>query len=191
MENCETVIYTSSHIINKGIFVILKELNFDISITIAKNIIEFEKIANNSKINFLIADAESLNCIKTQNIHNKISSCDIILIGSKQENNSGFFEITNNIELSQKSKDIFDLLNSIFNNRAEPVEINEISKREQEIIKLVAKGLTNKEIAEKLFLSVHTVITHRKNISNKLGIKTISGLTIYAIIKGIIDIEEK
>ena len=53
---------------------------------------------------------------------------------------------------------------------------DEISIREKEVLKLVALGLTNKEIGEKLFISSHTVITHRKNITAKLGIKTIAGL---------------
>lgn len=67
---------------------------------------------------------------------------------------------------------------------------NELSEREKSILKLVSKGLTNKEIAEKLFLSAHTVITHRKNITAKLGIKTISGLTVYAILNNIIALED-
>ena len=61
---------------------------------------------------------------------------------------------------------------------------------EKTIVRLVAMGLTNKQIAGELFLSAHTVITHRKNISSKLGIKSLSGLTIYAIVNNIITIEE-
>ena len=66
----------------------------------------------------------------------------------------------------------------------------ELSEREIEILKDVALGLSNKEIADKNFISPHTVITHRKNITRKLGIKTVSGLTIYAIINKIISMEE-
>lgn len=66
----------------------------------------------------------------------------------------------------------------------------ELSPRETTIVRLVSMGLTNREIAEKLFLSAHTVMSHRKNINSKLGIKSISGLTIYAIINNIITIEE-
>jgi DNA-binding CsgD family transcriptional regulator len=50
-------------------------------------------------------------------------------------------------------------------------------------------GLQNKEIADKLNISIHTVITHRKNITNKLSIKSISGLTVFAILNGIIEID--
>jgi len=66
----------------------------------------------------------------------------------------------------------------------------ELTPREKTIVRLVSMGYTNKQIAEQLFLSTHTVITHRKNISNKLGIKSASGLTIYAIVNNIITIEE-
>lgn len=65
-----------------------------------------------------------------------------------------------------------------------------VSSREKEIIALVAKGLTNKEIAEKLFISVHTVITHRRNIARKLEIHSATGLTIYAIVNKLVDLSE-
>ena len=49
---------------------------------------------------------------------------------------------------------------------------------------------TNKEVANELFISTHTVISHRKNITRKLGIKTVSGLTVYAILNQIISMED-
>lgn len=64
---------------------------------------------------------------------------------------------------------------------------NHLSSREQEILKLVAQGNINKLIADKLNISIHTVITHRKHITHKLGIKSISGLTLYAAINNMID----
>ena len=65
-----------------------------------------------------------------------------------------------------------------------------ISEREKEIIRCVASGKSNKEIAEELFISPHTVATHRRNINAKLGIHSSAGLTIYAIIHNIIDAKE-
>ena len=61
-----------------------------------------------------------------------------------------------------------------------------LSAREIEILAGVAQGLLNKEIAAKYNLSIHTVITHRKNIARKTGIKTIAGLTAYAILNNLI-----
>ena len=65
-----------------------------------------------------------------------------------------------------------------------------LSQREKEIVCYVVKGLTNKEIAEKLFISVHTVITHRRNISRKLQIHSPAGLTIYAMVNKLVDIKD-
>lgn len=66
----------------------------------------------------------------------------------------------------------------------------DLSPREITIVRMVSMGLTNRQIADKLFLSTHTVMTHRKNISSKLGIKSVSGITIYAIVNNIITLEE-
>ncbi|MBQ8673835.1 MAG: response regulator transcription factor [Bacteroides sp.] len=65
-----------------------------------------------------------------------------------------------------------------------------LSQREKEIVTCVVKGLTNKEIAEQLFLSVHTVITHRRNIARKLQIHSPAGLTIYAIVNKLVELNE-
>ena len=64
----------------------------------------------------------------------------------------------------------------------------ELSAREKEILVCVAKGMLNKEIADKLNLSIYTVITHRKNITRKTGIKTVAGLTVYALLNNLIDL---
>ena len=66
----------------------------------------------------------------------------------------------------------------------------ELSVREKEIIVEVVKGLINKQIAEKLCLSVHTVITHRRNIANKLQIHSPAGLTVYAILNKLVRLED-
>ena len=71
--------------------------------------------------------------------------------------------------------------------KAEP-EREELSDREKEILVSVAQGLLNKEIADKHNISINTVITHRKNITRKIGIKTVPGLTAYAILNNLIDI---
>lgn len=67
---------------------------------------------------------------------------------------------------------------------------SELSEREKDVLREIALGKTNKEIADNLFISAHTAITHRKNITKKLGIKTVSGLTVYAILNKLIQMEE-
>ena len=72
------------------------------------------------------------------------------------------------------------------NNSISSENNKELSTRETDVLQLIVKGSTNKEIADKLNISLNTVLSHRKNITTKLGIKTVSGLTFYAIMNGII-----
>lgn len=65
-----------------------------------------------------------------------------------------------------------------------------LSDREREIVRCAVCGMTNKEIAEKLYISINTVLTHRKNISRKLNIHSVSGLTIYAIVNKLVRLDE-
>lgn len=66
----------------------------------------------------------------------------------------------------------------------------ELSKREIDVLVAVAKGMMNKEIADLMNISIHTVISHRKNITRKTGIKSVSGLTVYALLNNLIDEKE-
>ena len=68
-----------------------------------------------------------------------------------------------------------------------PTTGHELSAREIEVLGLITRGLINKEIADKLNIGLTTVITHRKNITEKLGIKSVSGLTIYAVMNGYVE----
>ena len=72
--------------------------------------------------------------------------------------------------------------------RHQQPETEELSDRERDVLIQVVRGLSNKEIADVLCISTHTVITHRKNIAHKLNIHSTAGLTIYAIVNKLIDI---
>lgn len=69
-------------------------------------------------------------------------------------------------------------------------ETEELSDREKEILVAVAKGLINKQIAALYNISIHTVISHRKNITRKIGIKSVSGLGVYALLNNMIEEHE-
>lgn len=65
-------------------------------------------------------------------------------------------------------------------------ESYDLSEREGEVLVLIAKGLSSKEIADRLCISIHTVNTHRKNITHKTGIKSVAGLAVYAMLHNLV-----
>ncbi len=83
-------------------------------------------------------------------------------------------------------KIVTDILQNTTDANTSSCEGLNISEREMEIIKLVAEGYSNKEVADKLFLSTHTVTTHRKNIMNKLGVNNTAGLVLFAVRENLI-----
>jgi regulator of cell morphogenesis and NO signaling len=65
-----------------------------------------------------------------------------------------------------------------------------LSEREKEVVRLVVSGLSNKEIAERMFISTNTVMTHRRNIARKTQVRSSAALTIYAIVNGLVNLDE-
>lgn len=101
-------------------------------------------------------------------------------------------EYDEHFSLYDNPDDIYEKIKKVLVEE-KPVDVHptdSLSNREKEIIVCVVKGMTNKEIADMLCLSIHTVITHRRNISNKLQIRSTAGLTIYAIVNKLVDIKD-
>lgn len=182
-------IISSSVIVNEGLKTIIQQLT-------ANNIIEdfldwnefldnFDKKIPNQTIFVEIIslpEKDRLNSLK----HIVNNNVTVILIYSKNnevENFDDFVSIPINISKEKLTAKLKELVLTGEQNKPND---NVLSERETTILKEVALGLTNKEISDKLYISMHTVITHRKNITAKLGIKTISGLTVYALINNII-----
>jgi len=97
-----------------------------------------------------------------------------------------------NIGISDSPEIILQKITNLLDNDDTRNDINQqehLSERETDVLVQLVQGLSNKEIADKLNISTHTVVSHRKNISNKTGIKSQAGLTIYAITKKIISLD--
>ncbi len=93
------------------------------------------------------------------------------------------------VEIYDKPADICSKLKQTVDEHSSEsagVDVDELSDREKEILIAVARGLINKEIASMHNISIHTVMTHRKNISRKTGIKSVSGLVVYALLNNLI-----
>jgi DNA-binding CsgD family transcriptional regulator len=116
-----------------------------------------------------------------------------IILLAERSSTEGFPEIETIIHPGDSREEITTKILTLLEHQRQEGPVNPaeiLTQRERTIVRLVSMGLTNRQIADQLYLSTHTVITHRKNISNKLGIKSVSGLTVYAIVNNIITIEE-
>lgn len=177
-----------SYLIRLALKNVIQSVNYSFEIKEAKalNEMNLNNISNTQSVFFidtnLIKNGDEALIIKLKGKKN------IIILISETEADSfyadGYIYLNDDSEtVHQKIKQVLE--NSI-KTRGLDNESKALSNREIDILKFVALGLTNKEIADKLFLSTHTVITHRKNISAKLGIKTIAGFTVYALLNKIL-----
>ena len=107
----------------------------------------------------------------------------VVISDNEQTDNNNFFVLNR----YASEKEIIEKLSQIIKETHNATELaEELSQREKEVLCLIAKGFINKEIADTLNISINTVLSHRKNITAKLGIKSVSGLSVYAMMNGYI-----
>jgi DNA-binding CsgD family transcriptional regulator len=191
MINKNIAIIEPSELINEIIYIKLKETK------IFQNVYYFYSIDalynSNSKYNVLIINPICiLNREKEFNKYCQNNNFDFIIALIYQIFTEEQLKIFN--DRYYITEPISTLINKIKKEYQQTIKQkpneNLLTDREKEILKLLAKGLSIKEIANNLNLSPHTVLTHRKNISFKTGIKTIAGLTILALSLKLVTIEE-
>jgi DNA-binding NarL/FixJ family response regulator len=120
---------------------------------------------------------------------NSLGINDIILKTTGREE---FFEALEATLKGKKfySNELLDLLFEPNDKKGSGEETGQLTISEMDIVRLIAEGLTTKEIALRKYISIHTVITHRKNIFRKLGVSSVSELIMYAIKSGWINLIE-
>jgi DNA-binding CsgD family transcriptional regulator len=191
--NRNIFIIHSSEIIRKGINAILRSY-FNAEIIMLEKTEELKAFCELKGQEIVIIGenitATKINNYKLLQTNNEVKWIDFINEKEDREEPLPFckFYITTQTGAFQLQKMVSRCLNKT-RKQAQNNESEELSVREKEVLKLVALGHSNKVIAEKLFISIHTVISHRKNITEKTGIKSISGLTVYAILNNLIDTE--
>ncbi|MCF6191518.1 MAG: LuxR C-terminal-related transcriptional regulator [Candidatus Hydrothermae bacterium] len=189
------IIYEKSALIRLGLISLLRTIE-DASFAFDfRNVDNFRKNIMDNKPDFIIISKKYIEEIGVNSLKKLSDEFGFKIIALlkehfPEENKQWAEEIYIDEEKVIISDKIEHLINQNQKNKKHDKGNNEISKRERAVLAMVAQGLTNKEIAEKLFISTHTVITHRKNIVKKLGIKTVSGLTVYAILNNIIVMED-
>jgi DNA-binding CsgD family transcriptional regulator len=191
--NRKIFIIHSSEIIRKGINTILRSY-FNAEIIMLEKTEELKAFCELKGREIVIIGenitAEKINDYKLLQKNNEVKWIDFINENEDRNEPLPFckFYITPQTGAAQLQKMISRCLHKT-RKQTQANESEELSVREKEVLKLVALGHSNKVIAEKLFISIHTVISHRKNITEKTGIKSISGLTVYAILNNLIDTE--
>lgn len=183
------IIISESEIIKRGISSIVKN-TFNINVYCINEISDlskFKKLTDSFFLIFLQKDSYSHEELVEE--FDESNTIDFVWLCNEYGGESSLIEKTICLDATQKQ--IVNVVSTVLkeNNLSEDkvVDVTSLSDREVDVLKLVAKGFSNKEIGGKLFISIHTVISHRKNITKKLGIKSISGLTVYAILNKLIE----
>jgi len=190
MQKKRIIIYSNRFLIVKGLVCIIRE-EFGIEPDIFANRQEFVSFTKSVDKALIIWDKDLLDKELLEQIDN--NNFLILSIGNVFNDLRKY--IVDFIHLRAEYSFIISKLRCYLEQlflsiKREETDKADLTEREKQIVRYIAMGKTNQQIAQELSISPHTVITHRKNITSKLGIKTISGLTIYALLNGIVKIEE-
>ena len=181
--NLKVAIICSDTLSALGLKTLLKE-HFSIDASIITHELHplLVNMTISSDFDFFIVDEHSL----VQNLNFFLPCRNKVIMATTSHNNENDHSL-NTITITNTAESIVSALAKILKSSHHPVQkSNALSAREIEVLKLVAAGKLNKEIASELNISINTVLTHRKNMTAKLGIKSTSGLSFYAIMNGFI-----
>lgn len=188
-----TVIVEPSVIIRSGIVSILKQITtLHLDIAELPSVQRLAEQLSMLKPDILVVNPVNLGGYLPSQIKSDINNQELKIVAIQST-------LTDRLTLQEfdESISIYDSIDAIKSKLTDVIvdedsvdNKKELSKREKEIIICVVKGMTNKLIADELFLSTHTVISHRRNIASKLQIHSPAGLTIYAIVNKLVDISE-
>jgi len=194
MDKCKIniVIIEPSNIIYEGLSILLLKSEKHFYLYRINDFDEFNSMTLKESINIVILNPtviqnRSKDFSKLKKHHSDISWFGLIY---SYFDNELLNKFNDTISISDPIEIITQKLNKSFNHcNCNDNSQEQLSEREIDVLIQLVKGLSNKEIADKLNISIHTVISHRKNIIEKTGIKSLSGLTIYAISKKIMPLD--
>lgn len=191
--NIKIVIAENSLILRSGISAVLKRLSdYTFSINEVSNMDAFMLFSRLHRPEIAIINPLFLGGVSIANYKRDNPDTKVVALVSGYFDNKTLADFDGSISIFDDLDTVNDTISSVLHieEEDESMETEQLSQREKEIIGCVVKGLTNKAIAEKLSISIHTVITHRRNISKKLQIHSSAGLAIYAIVNKIVEIQD-
>ena len=193
-KNLFVAILESSYIIRKGVLYAISQIDDVGEIIELQSIEELKMQTNLSKLDVLIVNPLFMGLTAKQDLHIQLGVEKSVAIIALVYNmiDSQLYKSYDGVILinESKSKIVSTFKDVTGKDHQHSNDTEELSDREKEILISLVKGMSNKEIADWHNISIHTVITHRRNITKKLKVHSVSGLTIYAIINNLIDISE-
>ena len=189
--NRKIFIIHSSDIIRKGLtFIVRSYFNQEINALYNTDSLNDYTDLKGQNLIFIIENTQLTDSTPVQSFE-KYNQLKVILFRNDTKSTDSLPLFCNKeINSQTPALQIQEIISNCWQTKKRSTKANgseELTTREKDVLKLVALGYSNKVIAEKLFISIHTVISHRKNITEKTGIKSISGLTVYAILNNLID----
>lgn len=183
------VIAEPSFIIRRGVVALLHTTTLNADIAELPSIEQLEQQITDLNPDILIINPNYLGHFSLGHLKNKCGNDKMrvmalqVAIGEPSilKEYDGIVSIYDNADTIQS------VISTMINTDNEDDSQDKLSSREKEVLVCITKGMTNKEIADQLYLSIHTVVSHRRNISSKLDIHSPAGLTIYAIVNKLID----
>lgn len=191
--NIKIVIAENSLILRSGISAVLKRLSdYTFSINEVSNMDAFMLFSRLHRPEIAIINPLFLGGVSIANYKRDNPDTKVVALVSGYFDNKTLADFDGSISIFDDLDTVNDTISSVLHIEEDDdnIETEQLSQREKEIIGCVVKGLTNKAIAEKLSISIHTVITHRRNISKKLQIHSSAGLAIYAIVNKIVETQD-
>lgn len=182
-----------SRIIARGIEAVLSELGeFRVEGILSDLSHASEARLRNMDADVIMIDPVVFDYVSRMNVRSRISeysAAAVVAFKSIPMDEEQLKQYDGVVDLYDDPVTVVRKLRESLSSREEAPDSEEydLSVREREILVCVAKGMLNKEIADFYNISIHTVITHRKNITRKTGIKTVAGLTVYALLNNLID----
>lgn len=191
-DNIKVVIADNSAIIRAGITTVLKRLpNYTFSTNEISNLETLQMFLRLHTPEILLINPLILSNNTISAIKKEFPKIKTVAILSSFIDSKTLTDFDDTISIFDETDSIITKMDGLLTkNEEESTDTEQLSYREKEIIACIVKGMTNKAIADTLSISIHTVITHRRNITKKLQIHSAAGLAIYAIVNKIVEIQD-